>query len=138
MSETAALHARNAYNACHIGLEDPVGLVVRLYEGLISFLGRGAEALEQQDFKRAAEAIGRGLDIVGALQATLDLDKGGEVAANLDRLYDWMRREVLTAHLHRDADAVRRVVELVTPLRDAWSEARTRAPESPPPAETAP
>ena len=132
MSESAALRAKSAYNACHIGLEDPIGLVVRLYDGLISFIGRGADALADQDFAEAAKSIGRGLDIVGALQARLDLERGGEVAANLDRVYDYLRREILTAHLHRDAEALRRLMKMVAPLRDAWSEARSGSAGSSP------
>ena len=120
--------ANNAYQRCQIQVEDPVGLVLRLYDGLIAFLRMGAEHLESQDYQEAANVIGRALDVIAYLQATLDLDRGGDVAANLDSLYDMARARVSTAHLRRSPSELLDVVKLVEPVRDAWASARVADP----------
>ncbi|HHN74396.1 MAG TPA: flagellar export chaperone FliS [Acidobacteria bacterium] len=118
--------ARHAYQATQIEADDPLGLVVRLYDGMIGFLNRGADALAGGDHSRAAEPIRRATDIVGELQAVLNLDAGGEVAFNLDRIYSYCRRQIMQAHLDSDPGALREVAELLLPLRDAWAEAREK------------
>ncbi|MDQ7006569.1 MAG: flagellar export chaperone FliS [Acidobacteriota bacterium] len=118
--------ARQAYQATQIEADDPMGLVVRLYDGMIGFLHRGADALAGGDPARAAEPIRRATDIVGELQAVLNIDAGGEVAVNLDRIYSYCRRQIMQAHLDKDPAGLREVAELLTPLRDAWAEAREK------------
>ncbi len=116
--------ARRAYQTTQVQMEDPLGLVVRLYDGMLMFLRRGAECLATGQRVQASEQIRRAADIVGELQAVLDLQEGGEVAANLDRLYAYVRRRIMESHLGSDPAGLEEVVRLLTPLRDAWAEAR--------------
>lgn len=124
-----AERARRAYQTTQVQMEDPLGLVVRLYDGMLMFLRRGAECLATGQRASASEAIRRAADIVGELQAVLDLQEGGEVAANLDRLYAYARRRIMESHLGADPAGLDEVVRLLTPLRDAWAEARDKQPE---------
>lgn len=127
MNAVVATHkAKQAYQSTQVENEDPVGLVVRLYDAMIGSLNRGAESMEVGRVGEAYEAVRLATDVIGQLQATLDLEQGGEIAANLDRLYVYCRREVLEAHVNLEADKLRGVSRLLTPLRDAWSEARTK------------
>ncbi len=121
-----AQRARQAYQTAHVEADEPMGLVVKLYDGMLGFLRTGAEALAAQDRARAAESIRRATDIVGELQAVLDLDAGGEVASNLDRLYSYARRRIVEAHAKNEPAGLLEVVRLLTPLRDAWNEAWAR------------
>ena len=118
--------ARSAYQTNQLQMEDPVGLVVRLYDGMLSFLRRGAELLQARQMAPAAEQIRRATDIVGELQAVLNLREGGEVAFNLDRLYSYCRRRIMESHLQADPAGLMEVARLMTPLRDAWAEARVK------------
>ncbi|RMG43581.1 MAG: flagellar export chaperone FliS [Acidobacteria bacterium] len=122
----SAERARAAYQANTVRDDDPLGLVVKLYDGMLGFLRRGSELLEESRYREAAEPIRRATDIVGELQAVLDLDRGGEVAANLDRLYTYARRRIVEAHLGSDPAGLREVADLLQPLRDAWAEAREK------------
>ncbi len=115
--------ARFAYQASQVEAEDSMALVVKLYDGMLGFLRRGAEAMAADEKTAASESIRRATDIIGELQAVLDLDKGGEVAANLDRIYAYSRRRVVEAHTQNDPSGLVEVTKLLAPLRDAWSEA---------------
>ncbi len=116
--------ASHAYQRCQIQVDDPLGLVLRLYDGLLASLQAGAERIETGEFEIVASELGRALDIVGYLQGRLDLEQGGEVAVNLDRLYSIARERIVSAHLRRNSEEIRGVAQLLEPLRDAWQEAR--------------
>ncbi len=121
--------ARMAYQSAQVQMEDPIGLVVRLYDGMLQFLRQGADALSAGQLVAAADPIRRAADIIGELQAVLNLKEGGEVAFNLDRLYSYSRRRLIEAHLQHDPAGLNEIIRLLTPLRDAWVEARSKHPE---------
>lgn len=131
-----AEQARRAYQVTAIQQDDPLGLVVRLYDGMIGFLRKGADHLQGGRRGPAAEPIRKAADVVGELQAVLDLRRGGEVAFNLDRIYSYCRRRIMEAHLQGDPGGLNEIADLLTPLRDAWTEARLKQLAQPP-AETA-
>jgi flagellar protein FliS len=58
--------------------------------------------------------------IIDELRCSLDHAAGGTVAANLDRLYDYMMRRLLTANLKNDVAAIDEVTKLLREVRDAW------------------
>ena len=121
-----AQRARQAYQVAQVDSEDRMGLIVRLYDGMLGFLRRGAEAVSAGERREAAEAVRRATEIIGELQAVLNLEEGGEIASNLDRLYSYARRRVIESHAAADPAGLLEVVRLLTPLRDAWSEANVR------------
>jgi flagellar protein FliS len=118
--------ARQAYQTSQVVEQDPMTLVVMLYDGLLGFVERAEGSIEANDRPQASELLRRASDIVGELQAVLDMNAGGEVAVNLDRIYSYCRRRLMDGHINMDAGTVREVRELLKPLRDAWEEARGR------------
>jgi flagellar protein FliS len=68
------------------------------------------------------EGIGRSLAIIDELRATLDKEKGGEYAANLERLYDYYSRRLLKAQVTLDDAPLAEVEKLVGTLREGWSQ----------------
>jgi flagellar protein FliS len=68
--------------------------------------------------------FGRALAILGELRGTLDHDAGGALAGRLDSLYDYIARRLLQAQLNNDERALDEVVNLLTPVRDAWRQIR--------------
>ncbi|MFN7967169.1 MAG: flagellar export chaperone FliS [Acidobacteriota bacterium] len=118
--------ARRAYQTTQVQPDDPIALVVQLYDGMLGFLRRGADHLACKEFVPAADRIRRAADILGELQAVLDMERGGEVAFNLDRLYAYSRRRLMEGHLQADPAALREIADLLQPLRDAWAEARLK------------
>jgi flagellar protein FliS len=98
-----------------------------LYDAALRFLAQARAALEgdQNDWRRF-EVINRNLqkaqNIIAELQGTLNHEAGGEVAANLDRVYDYYNRRLLEANFKKDVAPVVEVEGLLGELRDGWAE----------------
>lgn len=123
---TPQTYAR-AYQAQSVLTASPGQLVLLMYDGALRFMAqaRAAFALPErtpQRIERINTALLRAQAVVRELQASLNHEAGGEVAANLDRLYDYHLRRLVEANLRKDEAAVAEVEELVRPLRDAWAE----------------
>jgi len=118
---------RNPYQSTAISTASPGQLVVMMFDGLLKFVARARAgcALPESDpqrLKMVQEGIGRSLAIIDELRATLDKEKGGEYAANLDRLYDYYSRRLLKAQVTLDDAPLAEVEKLVGTLREGWSQ----------------
>jgi len=105
----------------------PGQLVLMLYDGALRFLAQAHAAMEaDQNEWRRFEVINRNLqkaqNIIAELRGTLNHEAGGEVAANLDQLYDYYNRRLFQANLKKDPAPVAEVEGLLRELRDAWAE----------------
>jgi flagellar protein FliS len=76
--------------------------------------------------KVALERMRRAEAIIDELRVTLDRDKGGEIAANLDALYGFSRSHLLKAWTEQDPGKIDEVSRLMTELRDAWAQIAAR------------
>jgi flagellar protein FliS len=98
-----------------------------LYEGAISFLGQAVEKMRQKDTSGKGLFIGKALDIIAELNASLNFQEGKELAANLFHLYNFMTVHLTRANLNWDLQAVEEVKTILTQLRDAWLEVCQKA-----------
>jgi flagellar protein FliS len=110
----------NAYRRIEVQSRTPLELVVMLYDGALRFAALAHDATLRHDLPARREATSRLLAIIGELQNTLDLEHGGEVAAALDGLYDYMSRRILEATAGHTAAPLDEVRRLLATLRDAW------------------
>jgi len=97
-----------------------------LYDGALRFLSEAKAAQAVGDLPRRAHALHRVAAILAECHSTLDLERGGPVAAELDRLYSYMSTRLIDVTVKRDATAIDEIHTLMTPLRNAWSEAATQ------------
>lgn len=99
---------------------DPHRLVELLYDALgESLLGLGG-AIARADLAAKSAAVAKAAGIIDALRASLDLEGGGELGHNLDRLYDYMGRKLTEVNLHSDAQVLREIASVNETLRGAW------------------
>ena len=101
---------------------DSVQLIQMLFDGLIDSLSSAEGQIERKEIQAKGESISRATRIVLGLQSSLDLEKGGEIAANLADLYDYCTRRLMHANLKNDVEAVQEVKRLISEIRDAWSQ----------------
>jgi flagellar protein FliS len=122
-SGSAAGRSVLAYQAVDAQSRSGLGLVVMLYDGAMRFLGEARAAHDAGNLRTRANAISRTLAIVAELQRTLDADRGGEVALELDRLYEYVSRRVVDVTVHGDAGGLDEASRILATLRDAWARA---------------
>jgi flagellar protein FliS len=97
-------------------------LVAMLYDRAIMLLHEAAEAIEAGDIERRWKANGKATEIIGELWQALDLEQGGEIAANLNQLYGFMIMRLTMVDVEISAQAAREVIGLLDPLRQSWHE----------------
>ena len=117
-----------AYQNIQTITADPGHLVLMLYDGATVYLRRALRALERGDNAGFAHALSGATGIIGELSTSLDHEVGGEVAANLVRLYGFMLRHLSEALVGRRRDNVEQVLGILETLRDAFDGAITTAP----------
>lgn len=98
----------------------PHRLIQMLMEGGLTRLAQARGALERNQIAQKGELIGKAIGIVGGLRAALDLEKGGEIAANLDGLYEYMVSRLLHANLHNQAEPLEEVAGLLRNIKSGW------------------
>lgn len=98
----------------------PGKLVVLLYEGAIGFLRKAIAALEAKDYGTKGTCISKAQDILDELNMTLNMEVGGEVAANLRKLYLFMRKCLTDASITKDPRKIRQVIALLEDLLQGW------------------
>ena len=101
---------------------DSVQLIQMLFDGLIDSLSAAEGQIERKEIQAKGESLSRATRIVLGLQGSLDLEKGGEIAANLADLYDYCTRRLMHANLKNDVEAVRDVKKLMGEIREAWAQ----------------
>lgn len=117
------------YREMEIRTASPEMLVVLLYQGA---LRQARAAHEHCEAGRVAErglAISKALAIVGELHGSLDFEQGGEIAANLSRLYDFVSDQLLTANLRGRPQPLAEAIRVLEALCSAWIEIAQRPAE---------
>jgi flagellar secretion chaperone FliS len=129
---TQATRALRGYRTTQAQTASPLELVVLLYDGALRFLADAERALAARDVPARATAISKALAIVNELQNTLDLTKGGTVAEELDRLYDFVQDRLLRVTRDQDAAALADAQRVLSSLADAWRTLATTPPGATP------
>ena len=104
---------------------DPAQLIVLLYNGALSHIAQGQKFHKEKNLVQAGLAISKAQAIVGELRQVLDLESGGEIAKNLDRLYAYLHELMVKAMLASRVEPLNEAAKLLTELRQAWSEVAT-------------
>ena len=99
---------------------DPHQLVTMLLDGALGKLAAVKGYMSHGDIVKKGETIGQAISIVGGLRASLNMEAGGEIAANLYDLYDYIERRLLQANLNNDIAMVDEAGKLLRDIKSAW------------------
>jgi flagellar protein FliS len=111
-----------AYQQTNIMTADPKRLVIMCYEGAISNLKIAKEKYLSCEYEAKAKALQKAQDIINELLCALDFEKGGQIARNLQSLYDYMNYRITTADTKKDLKAFDEVICMLEDLKAAWEE----------------
>ncbi|MDN2479915.1 flagellar export chaperone FliS [Vibrio astriarenae] len=98
----------------------PYQLVLMLIEGFLDTLTRAEGHMESQRLKEKGESIARCLDIIGGLNSALDMDRGGEMAAQMNRLYDFCALRLFEASTSNDIAKLGEVRTVMSNIQEGW------------------
>ncbi|MDJ0927105.1 MAG: flagellar export chaperone FliS [Gammaproteobacteria bacterium] len=129
-SDTGALgHYRSvgAYGAA--AAADRQQLIQQMMAGAHDRIATARGHMQRGETAAKGEAICKAVALIDGLRTSLDLDKGGEIAANLNALYDYMTRRLTEANVQNRPELLDEVAGLLAEIRSAWEQLPQQAPE---------
>jgi flagellar protein FliS len=124
MSFANVRSALNQYsqNAVQTGIESasPHRLIQMLMEGALGRIATAKGHMERGEIRSKGEQIGSAISILEGLKASLDHEKGGDLAHNLEDLYIYMERRLIDANRGNDTSLLDEVSDLLKQIKEAW------------------
>jgi flagellar secretion chaperone FliS len=114
--------AARSYRQSNVLSADPLKLIHMCYEGAIGSLKLAREAYVARDYIAKGKALVKTLDFIHELNASLDMERGGEIAKNLRALYMYMTQALTEADLKKNLPAFDNVIQMLEELESAWQE----------------
>lgn len=110
----------------------PEQLITMLFDGARTAIAQARFHLESGNIEQKGLSLSKAINIIeSGLRAALDHEAGGDLSANLDALYEYMARRLVSANLHNDTTMLDEVDALLADLGAAWAQMGTPpTPES--------
>jgi flagellar protein FliS len=99
---------------------DPHRLIQLLYNAAIERINMAKARMQAKDYAGKGQLIGKAIEIVGGLRSFLDFEKGGQLSAQLEALYDYMERTLLEASAKNDIAKLDEVLTLLRSVKEGW------------------
>ncbi|MBD9398218.1 flagellar export chaperone FliS [Pseudomonas sp. PDM11] len=98
----------------------PHRLIQMLMEGAMSSIAQARGALGRSQTALKGQAISKAVSIIGGLQAALDMEKGGEIAENLNRLYSYISSRLVEASAKNSVELLDEAGLLLSEIKTGW------------------
>ncbi|HOY67959.1 MAG TPA: flagellar export chaperone FliS [Candidatus Ozemobacteraceae bacterium] len=114
---------QDSYRKTQIDTASPEALILMLYDGALRFMSQADEAFEAHNNELISNMLLRVQAIITELLTSLDKEKGGEIAINLERLYLFFLERLADSNVRKDPLPMRQIKPLIEDLRNTWAEA---------------
>ncbi len=106
----------------HTGVESatPHRLIQMLIEGALEKINLAKGYMQRGEISLKGTHVSWAISIIDGLRMSLDKEAGGEIAENLDALYDYMGRRLVEANLYNNTDILNEVSGLLLEIKSAW------------------
>jgi flagellar protein FliS len=125
MTTTTKQNAAGQYAAVNtqtgVAAATPHRLIQMLLDGAIGKIAMARGAMQRGDIQRKGNHISSASSIILGLRDSLDMEAGGEIARNLDDLYDYMARRLIQAHAANDPGLLDEVASLLHEIKRGWN-----------------
>jgi len=116
-------YQQQQYQQNLINTATPEQILLMLYDGAIRFTRQALMASENGNQVQKLERISKTLAIIVEFSNTLNHEVGGQIAADLDGLYQFMIRELNAARKDDSGEKLKTVEGLLVDLRETWGQA---------------
>jgi len=99
---------------------NPHRLIQMLMEGALEKISTAKGFLARNDIQKKGEYIGWAISIIEGLRVSLDFEQGGEIAQNLNALYDYMERRLAQANVKNSVEMLDEVHHLLSEIKEGW------------------
>ena len=98
----------------------PHQMITMLLDGALDRIASAKGAIARNEVARKGELLGSAIAIIDGMRASLDYNGGGEIAANLGSLYDYIERRLLEANTSDDTAVLDEVSGLLKEVKSGW------------------
>ncbi len=114
----------NMYRETSIKTAGQGKLIVLLYDEAIKQIDRAISVLDSgsREYDKVNSSIIRAQEIITELSASLDFEKGKDIASNLFSLYIYFNQQLMAANLDKDSKPIKPVRNMLFELRSAWKQ----------------
>jgi flagellar protein FliS len=123
MDERFAQQAQDTYKVNQIQMASKEQLLIITYDIGIRACAAAEKAIDVNDVEQINNNLKRAQAVVRELMITLNLEQGGDVAASLLRLYDYMYYQLVDANVKKDVAPIKMVRQMLEELKATWVEA---------------
>lgn len=120
-------YSNAAYKKTQIETASPEALILMLYDGALKFMSQAEFAFEDGNIEQTNNLLLRVQAIFTELLTSLDKEKGGEIAVNLERLYVFFLEKLGEANINKDPKPLTDIKPLVLDIRNTWEKAMQQA-----------
>ena len=117
---------QNAYKKASVNTLDQTKLIIMLYDGAIKNASFAVEHMKSGQIEKVHDCLIKTKNIVTELMATLNMERGGDIANNLQSLYSYMFSQLIEANMNKKTEPVVIVIELLKELRAAWTQINSK------------
>ena len=117
---------QNAYKKASVNTLDQNKLIIMLYDGAIKNASFAVEHMKSGQIEKVHDCLIKTKNIVTELMATLNMDRGGDIANNLQSLYSYMFSQLIEANMNKKTEPVVVVIDLLKELRAAWTQINSK------------
>jgi len=108
-----------AYKKIQIQTADQGSLILLCYDGAVNFISQAIKAHEENNFTKMNELLTKAQNVLWELIRGLNFE-AGDIAYNLDSLYNYMIRRLVDAQFHNTTEPAAEVINYLKELREAW------------------
>jgi flagellar protein FliS len=113
-------NAYTSYKKQSVLTMTPMEIVVKLYDECERQMNRAVHFIGNKDYENTNAALMKSIEIIGALRSVLDMAL--PMGKDLDALYEYFTRELISANLKKDAEKVKTLLPMIGELKDAFSQ----------------
>jgi flagellar protein FliS len=114
--------AAQAYFNTKVSTTDQGQLLIMLYDGALNYLQQARDKMLAKDYAGKGVLISKVIDIVNELSSSLNMERGGDLAVNLNNLYILCTARLLQANLKMNVESLDSVVQILSGLRGAYAQ----------------